>query len=296
MQEAKRLKKELFIILLDQKYAFGSITHPAIFAALEAAGIGDTFLQLFQDMYTGMKTRIMTAEGLSEEIPVLKGVKQGCPLSGLMFNITIDPIYAIIQLACKCLFGLGYADDTAVLEKTIKALREAIDRIKAFLDLLGLTLNLQKCKTIHIDTKKARCGDAKFKIGEVEVPALKSFETTKYLGKPVGYRLLDNEDKIEEFIALGLKILDSTLAPWQKLDALKCFFFPSLSYAIRTSQYSTDNTAWQRIDHALRPKIKEILGLPVRGSNSYLYGSTEDGLLGIPLVGFDSDMAEEILR
>lgn len=290
IQDAKRLKKELFIILLDLKDAFGSITHPAIFAALEAAGLGETYMTLFQDMYSGMITRLMTVEGLSEEIPVVKGVKQGCPLSGLVFNITIDPIYEVIQMARTCLFALGYADDTAVLEKTVEDLQNTIDRVKAFLDRLGLKLNPAKCKTLHIDPKRASCGDARFKIGEEEVPALESLDAVKYLGKPVGYRLFDNNLKIDEYIAEGMKILNSTLAPWQKIDALKCFFFPSLSYAMRTSQFGKD--AWRRIDTALKPKIKEILGLPTRASNSYLYGSTEDGLLGIPLASFDSDVAK----
>lgn len=59
---------------------------------------------------------------------------------------------------------------------------------------------------------------------------------------------------------------------------------------MRTCQFSKEN--WQAIDRALRPQIKEVLGLPARASNSYLYGSPDDGLLGIPLAGFDSDVAK----
>lgn len=289
IQEARRLKKELFVMLLDLKDAFGSLAHPAIFAALEAAGIGDIFGPLFLDMYSGMTTRIMTAEGLSDEIPVERGVKQGCPLSGLIFNITINPVYAEIQDGRWCLFGLGYADDTAVLDKTIEALQATIDRVKAFMDRLGLQLNPAKCVSLHIMPKGNKCGPAKFKIGNVEVPSLATHEETLYLGKPVGYRLLENEAKMDDFIATGVKILNSSLAPWQKLDAMKCFFYPSLSYAMRTSQYGKE--AWTRLDSTLKPLYKEVLGLPTRACNSYLYGSTEDGLLGIPLAAFDSDVA-----
>lgn len=42
----------------------------------------------------------------------------------------------------------------------------------------------------------------------------------------------------------------------------------------------------------LRPKIKEVLGLPTYACNAYLYGSTDDGLFGIPLAGFDSDVSK----
>lgn len=58
---------------------------------------------------------------------------------------------------------------------------------------------------------------------------------------------------------------------------------------MRTAQHQ--KTEWQRIDDAFKPKIKEILDLPQQGSISYLYGSTNDGLFGIPLAGEDSDIA-----
>lgn len=158
------------------------------------------------------------------------------------------------------------------------------------MDRLGLRLNPNQCRCIHIDPSKAKCGNAKFYIGDEQIPVAKDEDNIKYLGKPVGYKLIDNIATLEEYIGMETCILSSTLAPWQKLDALKCFFFPSLSYTMRTCQFSKENQ--QAIDRVLWPQIKEVLGLPSRASNSYLYGSPDDGFLGIPLAGFDSDVAK----
>lgn len=79
------------------------------------------------------------------------------------------------------------------------------------------------------------------------------------------------------------------LNPWQRLDCIKTFFFPSLLFMQRTDQLS--KTDWSIIDNSLKPLIKKSLGLPSNAANEYLYGNREDGLFGIPLAAEDSDIA-----
>lgn len=90
----------------------------------------------------------------------------------------------------------------------------------------------------------------------------------------------------------GIKflILKSSLAPGKKLDAMKSFFYPSLQYAQRTQQRR--KLVWVEFDECIRKIIKkEILSVPENTSNEYLYGSSADTLLGIPLSAEDSDIA-----
>lgn len=210
-------------MLLDLKDAFGSISYAAILAAFDAAGIGPIYLPLLEDIYTGNITQLLTDDGLSEDINVTSAVKQVCPLSGLAFNITIDPLFDIIQIPRIILHALGYADDTAIIEYSKEDTQNTINRIKDFLDRLGLKLNPHKCKSKHISPSSSACLPTKFTIGDEQVPHLETFKRTKYLGKSIGFRLCEDNAKMEEFTELGKSILCSSLAPWQKLDALKCF-------------------------------------------------------------------------
>lgn len=114
IKEAKRLNKDLFIILIDLKDAFDSIAHSAIIAAFEAEGIGHGCLSLLEVMYIGNVTQLLTSEDLSEEIPVINGVKLGCPLSVIAFNITIDPLFEIIQLLRTILNALHHTNNNAL--------------------------------------------------------------------------------------------------------------------------------------------------------------------------------------
>lgn len=189
IKDARRKKKDLFILLLDLRDAFGSFTHPAILAAFEAAGIGPGLLELLNEIYTGNTTQLLTDEGLSEEIPILGSVKQGCPLSGLAFNITINPLFDIIQPSRAILHALGYADNTAVVEYSEKDMQDTINRIVSFLDKLRLQLNPNKCKSIHISSNSASCKPTVFKINNEKVPYLKTFSRTKYLGKSIVLRI-----------------------------------------------------------------------------------------------------------
>lgn len=91
-QDARAKRQELCILSLDMSNAFGSITHPAIFEALKSAGAGTSFTRLIEALYCNASSCIITNEGTSEPLLINSGVRQGCPLSGLLFNITIDPL------------------------------------------------------------------------------------------------------------------------------------------------------------------------------------------------------------
>lgn len=59
---------------------------------------------------------------------------------------------------------------------------------------------------------------------------------------------------------------------------------------MRNASYRKET--WKKLDNTPRPLIKEVLGLPTDACNLYLYGSTEDGLLGIPLASFNSNVSK----
>lgn len=136
--KATRIKSDLFAILLDLRDAFGSVPHEAIFYSFQAARVGKMYGDILEDLYEDNFTTLLTSLGLSDEIAVKLGVKQGCPLSGPVFNLIINPIFLAIQNGKAQLHGLGYADDTAVIENTIRELQETLNRIINFLNKLGL--------------------------------------------------------------------------------------------------------------------------------------------------------------
>lgn len=58
------------------------------------------------------------------------------------------------------------------------------------------------------------------------------------------------------------------LAPWQRLDGVRTFVFPALSFALRCGDLGEAD--WRRLDEALQPLLKHTLYLPDNALNDYL--------------------------
>ncbi|KAG8179206.1 hypothetical protein JTE90_004034 [Oedothorax gibbosus] len=87
---------------------------------------------------------------------------------------------------------------------------------------------------------------------------------------------------------LGEKITKSKLAPCQRFDALKTFFFPAFVFQMRTEQLSKCDM--KIVDDFMRPLIKDTLYLDDYAANDYLYGSTKMVLFGIPKLADEVDI------
>lgn len=149
IKQAKRAKKELYVLLIDIQNTFGSIAHKIIIAALKAIGAGDDYCSLISDMYSELKTHLLTAEGLSDLIDILCGVKQGCALSSLLFILAIDPILKRIQRNRDSIHALSYADDMGIIEDNLKDLLDSINALVECATQIGLSINPKKCYSLQ---------------------------------------------------------------------------------------------------------------------------------------------------
>ncbi|XP_075723837.1 uncharacterized protein LOC142765918 [Rhipicephalus microplus] len=160
--------------------------------------------------------------------------------------------------------------------------------VAALAGQLGLRLNPKKCRSLHLSCRTpVGTRDTKFFVDGEEIPRISDYESQSFLGRPVGFSLLQDRSKVDEAISVGRTLLESMLALLQRIDALKTFVFPALNFAMRCGQVG--KAEWARLDDALRPLIKETLYLPGKAGNNYLYGSAATGAAGIPLAADTSD-------
>jgi hypothetical protein len=82
---------------LDCRDAFGSVSHQLLGINLEKIGVPRRLKNLIMDSYKNTQVRIYSTGCASEPIDIKKGVKQGCPLSPLLFNLCVDPIISYIR-------------------------------------------------------------------------------------------------------------------------------------------------------------------------------------------------------
>lgn len=66
-------------------------------AVLRRAGVGDIFLQLVSVLYNSPLARVRTGSMVSPPLRITRGTHQGCPLSPLLYAISVEPLISAIR-------------------------------------------------------------------------------------------------------------------------------------------------------------------------------------------------------
>ncbi|XP_064465443.1 uncharacterized protein LOC135376960 [Ornithodoros turicata] len=281
LERARTTKTDLYAGFLDFSNAFGSIPHHVLTEAAGAAGAGQAFCDIIGDLYRDNEATVVCHNGTTDYIPVKAGIRQGCPISGLLFKLVVDVIVRKVQGMNEEHNILTYADDLTPLADTAEALQARIDTVECIAGSIGLKLNPSKCRTLHMSEKHpVGLRHSLFTVRGTPIPPIQDGETFNYLGRPVGFNVMPDGSTITEAIELGRKLLESLLAPWQRLDAVKTFLYSGLNFAMRMR--CINKTEWKRLDDAMRPLINRTLHVPESASTDYIHGSSQGGACGIP--------------
>ena len=91
------IEKRLCVVFLDLTKAFDMVSHKHISEGLKRFGVDSHFIDAVVDLYTDASTHFTLAKGETPQIPMTRGVKQGDPLSPLLFNVAMDPLLEAIS-------------------------------------------------------------------------------------------------------------------------------------------------------------------------------------------------------
>eukprot|EP00959_Pyramimonas_sp_CCMP1952_P469403 9494872-Pyramimonas_sp.AAC.1 len=83
--------------LFDLKAAFPSINHCYIWAILRALGIPELIIMSITAFYGSSRMVVQFNNSDPYYIQVCRGIKQGRPLSGLLFSLCFDPVARRLQ-------------------------------------------------------------------------------------------------------------------------------------------------------------------------------------------------------
>ena len=151
--------KSGFITLIDFEKAFDSIEWPFLFKCLKNFNFGDNFISWIRILYTNIKSCVGNNGYYSDKFDVLRSVRQGCPISALLF-ILVAEILAINVRENDEIRGITYnnrsfqitqlADDTTLFLADLESVVISISLFQTFASVSGLTLNLDKSEIIPL--------------------------------------------------------------------------------------------------------------------------------------------------
>ena len=179
--------KHLYSCFVDFSKAFDSIPRDVLFKKLLSYGIHGKLFNLLKNIYSNERCKIKIGNQLTQTIITNKGVRQGCILSPLLFNIFISDLPRQLtnpehhnpnicenrKLGC-----ILWADDLVLLSENEEGLSKMITKLADYSENNGLHINADKSKGM-IFNKTGKLVRRNFKYKNLIFTTVREY---KYLG------------------------------------------------------------------------------------------------------------------
>ncbi len=182
----------LFVCFIDLQKAYDSVDRKLLWLILNRFGVPDKLISVIRAFHDGMRAAVRFGDETSEWFEVDKGLRQGCVLAPLLFNLFFTAVLNVavqefmsdeqvmkdlvsIKSLFDCkpsdykkrqaktlvlvrkLWGLLYADDAGVVSRTQASLSKMMSAIVCTCREFGLTVSESKTETMHM---RVRDGEA----------------------------------------------------------------------------------------------------------------------------------------
>jgi hypothetical protein len=195
-------KKPLYCYFVDLKKTFDIVPREVLWQVLAGLGVERCFLRCLQAMYAKDTLCINhLSEGVTSSFRCQQGVKQGCPLSPLLFGLYLDALEGRLDgkecdapaLADMHVWLLLFVDDLVLTSESEVGLQQQLDTFQQFCAERGLIVNVEKTKAMVFNFVDP-CQEFVFK-GDV----IERVQTFKYLG--ILLETTPNLDSVVEHLA-----------------------------------------------------------------------------------------------
>jgi hypothetical protein len=151
-------------VALDQEKAYNKISHEYLWRTLEKYNLPQGFINTVRSLYESAETVVIINGAVSKPFQVSRGVRQGDPLSCLLFNIAIEPLVNLLrknnQLEGFNIPGIEeklittlFADDTTVYLSQNDLFDDLTDTLDLWCKASGARFNVNKTEIIPIGSK-----------------------------------------------------------------------------------------------------------------------------------------------
>uniref|UniRef100_A0A8C2ZC47 Reverse transcriptase domain-containing protein n=1 Tax=Cyclopterus lumpus TaxID=8103 RepID=A0A8C2ZC47_CYCLU len=259
---------------VDLEKAFDRVPQGFLWGVLREYGVPDPLARAIRSLYACSRSCVRLLGSKSDTFPVGVGLRQGCPLSPVLFVTFTDRISRRSQGAERIRFGslgiasLLFADDVVLFASSDRDLhrdlQHSLGRFAAECEAAGMRVSTSKSEAMVLCQKPADCS---LQVGANCLPQAKEF---KYLGV-----LFTSEGKVEREIdrrigaAAAVKqalyrsvLVKRELSRKAKLSIYWSVYVPTLTYG-HELWVATERTR-SRIQAAEMSFLRRVAGLSLR--------------------------------
>lgn len=246
------VRRELYVCFVDYKKAFDRIEHPKLIGILQEIGLDGRDIIILRNIYWNHEGCVRTESGNTDYINIQRGVRQGCLISPLLFNIYAEYIIrASLQerpegakINGVVINNLRYADDTVVIGETQEQLQTLMNLLTEASYQAGLEVNVAKTKTMVFTRNEINLGGNITLNGQI----LQNVHSFIYLGREINEHL-DHSKEIRRrieiarsgFIKMRNLLCHLKLSLSTRLRTLKCYIWSLLLYGCETWTLKQDD-------------------------------------------------------
>ena len=136
---------------LDARKAFDTAPHGALHLISRHFPVPPGIIDLLPFHHTCTRLRIVTAHGLTQPIHMLRGIRQGNPVSPLLYALFLEPLLRAqghrLRPPGEANRGLiqAYIDNLLVVAHMLQHFIECVEAVAAYLGVMSMELNTRKC-------------------------------------------------------------------------------------------------------------------------------------------------------
>lgn len=214
IETQKLHRKDTFTAFIDFRKAYDSINRNLLFGKLADLGISGLMYKVLTAIYDNVRCSVRINGRFTEWFDVNCGLKQGCSLSSMLFNLYINDLITRINRLNKGIDIDGekvgilvYPDDVVLLSENEEELQDMLNELNHWCLLNKLEINPDKSKIIHFRSASKPCTSTEFRCGNKVLEILKQYT---YLGllltEHLDYTIMAKQVANAASRALGLLI------------------------------------------------------------------------------------------
>lgn len=178
-EDRKQFNRELHALFIDFQKAYDSVEHNALLETLRYYNVDPKFIELISNIYQDTDAVIRLNIGETNPFKLTRGVRQGDPLSPILFITFINPLiehldslqkgYSFTNNSNLCIPVLAFADDLVLLSNDNDKMKALYEQVVLFAITNGIHIGVNKSAYTYIKPNN-NIVETPFKYQDKEIP------------------------------------------------------------------------------------------------------------------------------